>query len=124
MKELKPIHNEAEYELALAEAALYFDKEPAPGTKKADRFEILLLLIESYEAKHYVVNSPDPIEAIKFRMEQANLKPKDLKPMIGELNRVYEVLSKKRSLTLPMIRRLHIGLGIPAQSLILWGARA
>lgn len=119
MKELKPIHNEAEYELALAEAALYFDKEPTPGTKKADRFEVLLLLIESYEAKHYVVSSADPIEAIKFRMEQANLKPKDLKPMIGELNRVYEVLSKKRSLTLPMIRRLHIGLGIPAQSLIL-----
>lgn len=119
MKELKPIHNEEEYELALAEASIYFDKEPAPGTKKADRFEMLLLLIESYEKKHYVVSSPDPIEAIKFRMEQANLKPKDLKPMIGELNRVYEVLSRKRSLTLPMIRRLHTGLGIPAQSLIL-----
>ena len=119
MKELKPIHNEEEYELALAEASIYFDKEPAPGTKKADRFEMLLLLIESYEKKHYAVSSPDPIEAIKFRMEQANLKPKDLKPMIGELNRVYEVLSRKRSLTLPMIRRLHTGLGIPAQSLIL-----
>ncbi len=119
MKELKPIHNEAEYALALEEAALYFDKEPVLGTKKADRFEMLLLLIESYEAKHYVVSSNDPIEAIKFRMEQANLKPKDLKPMIGQLNRVYEVLSRKRSLTLPMIRRLHTGLGIPAQSLIL-----
>jgi HTH-type transcriptional regulator/antitoxin HigA len=119
MKELRPIHNEAEYALALAEASLYFDKEPTLGTKKADRFEVLLLLIESYEAKHCAVSSPDPIEAIKFRMEQANLKPKDLKPMIGELNRVYEVLSRKRSLTLPMIRRLHTGLGIPAQSLIL-----
>jgi HTH-type transcriptional regulator/antitoxin HigA len=64
------------------------------------------------------MSSPDPIEAIKFRMEQANLKPKDLKPMIGELNRVYEALSRKRSLTLPMIRRLHTGLGIPAHSLI------
>ena len=117
MQELKPIHNDAEYESALAEASLYFDREPTPGTKKADRFEILLLLIKSYEAKHYLVSSPDPIEAIKFRMEQANLKPKDLKPMIGELNRVYEVLSRKRSLTLPMIRRLHTGLGIPAHSL-------
>ncbi len=118
MTELKPIHNDAEYESALAEASLYFDREPTPGTKKADRFEILLLLIESYEAKHYLMSSPDPIEAIKFRMEQANLKPKDLKPMIGQLNRVYEVLSRKRSLTLPMIRRLHTGLGIPAHSLI------
>ena len=118
MKELKPIHNEAEYESALAEASIYFDKEPTPGTKKADRFEMLLLLIQSYESKHYVISAHDPIEAIKFRMEQANLKPKDLKPMIGELNRVYEVLSKKRSLTLPMIRRLHTALGIPAESLI------
>jgi HTH-type transcriptional regulator/antitoxin HigA len=64
---------------------------------------------------------PDPIEAIKFRMEQANLKPKDLKPMVGELNRVYEVLARKRSLTLPMIRRLHADLGIPAESLIAEG---
>ena len=77
------------------------------------------MLIEAYEAKHHVILPADPIEAIKFRMEQANLKPKDLKSMIGELNRVYEVLAKKRSLTLPMIRRLHSALGIPAESLIL-----
>ncbi|CAM3652917.1 helix-turn-helix domain-containing protein [Polynucleobacter brandtiae] len=118
MKELKPIRNESEYEDALAEASVYFDKEPALGTKKADRFEILLMLIDSYEAKHHVISPADPVEDIRFRMEQANLKPKDLKPMIGELNRVYEVLAKKRSLTLPMIRRLHNGLGIPAESLI------
>ena len=62
MKELKPIHNEAEYELALAEASIYFDKEPTPGTKKADRFEILLLLIQSYESKHYVISTPDPMK--------------------------------------------------------------
>ncbi len=66
MKELKSIHNETEYELALAEASIYFDKEPTLGTKKADCFEMLILLIESYEAKHCVVSSPDPIEAIKF----------------------------------------------------------
>lgn len=118
-KELKPIRNDAEYELALKEASIYFDQVPELGTKKADRFEILLMLIDAYEAKHHVISAPDPIEAIKFRMEQANLKPKDLKPMIGELNRVYEVLAKKRRLTLPMIRRLHSGLGIPAESLIL-----
>ena len=120
MKELKPIRNRAEYQAALLEASIYFDKPPELGTKKADRFEILLMLIESYEAKEYPISPPDPIEAIKFRMEQANLKPKDLKPMIGELNRVYEVLSKKRRLTLSMIRRLHTGLGIPAESLIAW----
>jgi HTH-type transcriptional regulator/antitoxin HigA len=118
-KELKPIRNESEYELALKEASAFFDAEPAQGSKKADRFEMLLMLIEAYESRHYAIDAPDPIEAIKFRMEQANLKPKDLKPMIGELNRVYEVLSRKRRLTLPMIRRLHIGLGIPAQSLIM-----
>lgn len=120
MKELKPIRNRTEYQAALLEASIYFDKPPELGTKKADRFEILLMLIESYEVKEYPISSPDPIEAIKFRMEQANLKPKDLKPMIGELNRVYEVLSKKRRLTLSMIRRLHTSLGIPAESLIAW----
>ena len=120
MKELKPIRNRAEYQAALLEASIYFDKPPELGTKKADRFEILLMLIEFYEAKEYPISPPDPIEAIKFRMEQANLKPKDLKPMIGELNRVYEVLSKKRRLTLSMIRRLHTSLGIPAESLIAW----
>jgi HTH-type transcriptional regulator/antitoxin HigA len=119
MRDLKPIRNDEEYEFALQEASLYFDLEPTPGTKKGDRFEILLMLIESYESKFHKIHAPDPIEAIKFRMEQANLKPKDLTPMIGELNRVYEVLNKKRRLTLPMIRRLHIALGIPAESLIM-----
>ena len=118
MTSLKPIRNEEDYQAALAEASLYFDNEPSPGSKKADRFEILLMLIESYENEHYKIDAPNPIDAIKFRMEQGNLKPKDLKPMIGELNRVYEVLSHKRNLTLPMIRKLHFDLGIPAESLI------
>jgi HTH-type transcriptional regulator/antitoxin HigA len=118
MKELKPIRNEKDYQEALEEASFYFDRPPAVGSKKGNRFEILLMLIEAYEHSNYPIEPPDPIEAIKFRMEQANLKPKDLKPMIGELNRVYEVLSKKRRLTLSMIRRLHDGLGIPAESLI------
>jgi HTH-type transcriptional regulator / antitoxin HigA len=121
MKELKPIRSEQEYEEALKEASHYFVNLPPEGSKHADRFEIMLMLIEAYEAKNYPIAPPDPIEAIKFRMEQANLKPKDLKPMIGELNRVYEVLARKRGLTLPMIRRLHTGLGIPAESLIAEG---
>lgn len=65
-KKLKPIRNESEYELALEEASAFFDAEPAPGSKKVDRFEMLLMLIEAYESKHYAIDAPDPIEAIKF----------------------------------------------------------
>ena len=118
MKELKPIRNDVEYKSALAEISKLIDNEPVPGTKKGDRFEVLLMLVEVYEAKHYPISLPDPIEAIKFRMEQAGLKPKDLQPMIGGLNRVYEILNRKRPLTLKMIWNLHTMLGIPAESLI------
>lgn len=118
MKELKPIRNEKDYMSALAELSVYVDKEPKRGSKEADRFELLLMLAEAYEAKHYQIDPPDPIEAIKFRMEQAGLKPKDLQPMIGGLNRVYEILNGKRPLTLKMIWKLHSMLGIPADSLI------
>ena len=84
----------------------------------ADRFDILVTLIQAYEEKHYPMLPPDPIDAIKFRMEQSGLVIKDLEPMIGRSNRVYEVLNRKRALTLPMIRRLHKGLGIPAEVLV------
>jgi HTH-type transcriptional regulator/antitoxin HigA len=116
--ELKPIRTEAEYEVALREVSAYFDDEPTPGTAEGDRFEILVMLVEAYEARHHPIAPPDPVEAIKFRMEQAGLTPKDLEPMIGRMNRVYEVLARRRPLTLPMIRRLHARLGIPAESLI------
>ena len=116
--DIRPIHNEADYKAALAAASAYFDNEPEPGTEDADRFEILLTLIQSWESKHFPVDLPDPIEAIKFRMEQSGLAIKDLEPMIGRPNRVYEVLNKKRPLTLAMIRRLHRGLGIPAEVLV------
>lgn len=121
--ELKPIRTEAEYDAALRAVSPYFDNEPESGTAEGDRFEILVMLIEAYEAKHYRITPPDPVEAIKFRMEQAGLTPKDLEPMIGRTNRVYEVLARKRPLTLAMIRRLHTGLGIPAESLIAEPAR-
>jgi HTH-type transcriptional regulator/antitoxin HigA len=116
--QLKPIRSEADYQAALQAVAPYFEHEPQAGSDEADQFEVLLLLIEHYEASHYPIAPPDPVEAIRFRMEQAGLTPKDLEPMIGRLNRVYEVLTRKRPLTLPMIRRLHAGLGIPAESLI------
>ena len=79
---------------------------------------IMRPLIEPYEARHYPMRPPDPIEAILFRMEQQGLKPKDLEPMIGQMNRVYEVLNGKRKLTMAMVWRLHTGLGILAESLI------
>ena len=116
--DIKPIRTDDDYRAALREASAFFENEPGPGTPEGDRFEVLLLLIEAYEAKQFPIDLPDPVEAIKFRMEQAGLTPKDLKPMIGGLNRVYEVLNHTRPLTLPMIRRLHGTLGIPAESLI------
>jgi HTH-type transcriptional regulator/antitoxin HigA len=79
---------------------------------------VLVTLVEAYEARHFPMELPDPIEAIKFRMEQTGLTPKDLQPMIGKLNRVYEILNRTRPLTLKMIWRLHRDLNIPAESLI------
>lgn len=116
--EIRPIHTEADYKAALREVSAYFDNEPEPNTPDGDRFEVLLTLVEAYEAKQFPIDLPDPVEAIKFRMEQAGLAPKDLVPAIGRLNRVYEVLNRKRPLTLNMIWNLHEQLGIPAECLI------
>lgn len=116
--DIKPIRTQEDYENALRFVAPFFDQEPEIGSADADQFEVLLMLIEAYESKHHYIGPPDPVEAIKFRMEQAGLSVKDLEPMIGRPNRVYEILTGKRQLTLPMIRKLHKGLGIPAESLI------
>ena len=120
MPQLKPIRNETDYRAALKAVETVFDApdEPDPDSEDGARFEALITLIEAYERKHHPVDPPDPIDAIKFRMEQAGLTPKDLEPMIGKRNRVYEILNGKRALTLPMIWKLHTNLGIPAQSLI------
>lgn len=115
---IRPIRTEDDYQTALREVSALFDQEPEPGSPEGDRFEVLLTLIEAYEAQHFPIDLPDPIAAIQFRMEQAGLTPKDLQPMIGRLNRVYEVLNRKRPLTLNMIWKLHRGLGIPAETLI------
>lgn len=115
---IRPIRTEEDYPIALRELEAYFESEPAPDSEEGDRFEILATLVEAYEAKHYPIELPDPIEAIRFRMEQGGLTVKDLVPSIGQLNRVYEVLNRKRGLTLEMIRNLHRNLGIPAESLI------
>ena len=116
--DIRPIRTKADYKAALREVSAYFDNEPEPRTPEGDRFEVLLTLVEAYEAKHFPVDLPDPVEAIKFRMEQSGLTAKDLVPAIGRLNRVYEVLARKRPLTLTMIWRLHENFGIPAECLI------
>jgi HTH-type transcriptional regulator / antitoxin HigA len=87
--------------------------DPALGTPDGDRLDVLATLVEAYERKHYPIDEPDPVEAIKFRMEQQGLTARDLEPMIGRLNRVYEVLSRRRPLTLAMMRRLHAQLASP-----------
>ena len=115
---LTPIRTEADYRAALKQAERYVDADPDPDSAEGAYFDALVTLIEAWEARHHPVPPPDPVEAIRFRMEQAGLTVKDLVPSIGQPNRVYEVLNRKRGLTLEMIRKLHRNLGIPAQSLI------
>lgn len=116
--EIRPIRTEEDYKAALRAVSAYFDNEPIPGSPDGDRFEILLTLVEAHEAKHHSIDLPDPVEAIKFRMDQAGLTAKDLVPAIGRINRVYEILNRKRPLTLKMIWKLHQTFGIPAECLI------
>ncbi len=115
---MHPIRTEADYQAALKLVAPYFDTEPELDSDAGAHFEAMVTLIEAYEAKHYPIAPPDPVQAIKFRMEQQGLTPADLVPMIGQRNRVYEVLNGKRKLTMSMVWKLHTGLGIPAESLI------
>lgn len=114
--ELKPIRTEADYEAALAEVERLWGAKS--GTPKGDRLDVLATLIDAYEARHYPIDPPDPIEAIRFRMEQQGLTRKDLEPMIGTRNRIAEVLNRKRGLSIEMIRQLHDNLGISAEVLI------
>ncbi|EHN6806657.1 transcriptional regulator [Salmonella enterica] len=116
--QIKPIKTEQDYESALRAVEPMFDNEPPADTPAGDFFEIMCVLISEYENKHYPIEAPDPVEAIKFRMEQQGLTVKDLEPAIGKSNRVYEVLNRKRNLTLPMIRKLHTMFGIPLKSLV------
>ena len=88
------------------------------GTSEGDKLDVLVTLVEAYEARNFPVELPDPVAAIKYHMEQKGLEARDLIPYVGSRNRVYEVLNRKRPLTLRMVWRLHTGLGIPAESLI------
>ena len=115
---LKPIRNEKDYDKALDRVDELMKINPADGTEQADELEVLALLIEQYENKYWVISEPDPIEAIKVRMEQMNLKQKDLIPYIGNKSKVSELLNRKISLSLNMIVKLANGLKLPLEVLI------
>ena len=111
-----PIRTEADYDAALGEVERLWGLKA--GTPDGDRLDVLLVLIDDYESKHHRIDPPDPVDAIKFRMEQMNLTRKDLEPLIGPRGRVAEVLNRQRPLSLAMIRSLHHKLHIPLESLI------
>ena len=113
---IRPIRTEQDHQSALDRVDALWGAEI--GSVEGDELDVLVTLIEAFETKQYPMAQPDPVEAIKFRMEQSGLSVKDLEPLIGKSNRVYEVLNRKRPLTLAMIRRLHQSLGIPADVLI------
>ena len=113
---IAPIKTQRDYRNALKEIEGL--RTAKRNTPEGDRLDVLVTLVEAWERKHYRFDLPDPVEAIKYHMDQNELEPRDLIPFIGSRNRVHEVLNRKRPLTLKMIRRLHEGLGIPAESLI------
>jgi len=113
---IKPIRNDADLRDAFARLSSIYQAQA--GTPEADEMEVLTTLIEAYENQHYPIAPPDPVEAIRFRMEQQGLTPKDLEPFIGSSGRVSEVLNRKRRLSLAMVKRLHEGLRIPYDSLM------
>ena len=116
LADVKPIRTAADYEAALEDVAALWGS--ATGTPEGDRLDVLATLIDAYEARHYPMDPPDPIEAIKFRMEQQGMTRKDLEDVIGTRTRIVEILNRKRSLSITMIRRLHDRFGISAEVLI------
>jgi HTH-type transcriptional regulator/antitoxin HigA len=114
--EIKPLRTERDYERALREVELLMDAKP--GTAQDDRLDVLATLVDAYESKHFPIDPPDPIEAIRFRLEQQGLDTRALVGVIGGRSRVHEVMNGKRALSLEMIRRLHERFGIPAEVLI------
>lgn len=114
--DIKPIKTQRDYRQTLKAVESLMGARR--NTPEGDRLDVLVTLVEAWERRHFPIDLPDPVEAIKFHMDQNGLEPRDLIPFIGSRNRVHEVLNRRRPLTLQMIRRLHKGLGIPAESLI------
>lgn len=116
--DVRPIHTETDYEWALEEVQHYFDNEPEMGSAEADRFDVLSTLIEAYEAKHWAIDTPDAVEAVKAIMEERHLTRERLVPLFGSKSRVSEFLSRKRGLSMTVASRLHEELQIPAAVLL------
>ncbi len=116
--DIRPIRTEEDYEAALKEIEPYFDQEPEPGSPEADRFDVLATLIEAYEREHWPIEPPDPVEAIRYCMEQRGYTQADLAALLGSRSRASEILKRRRPLTLEMIRKLHCKWDIPAESLL------
>lgn len=116
--DIKPLRNEADYDWALREIEQYFAHEPRKGTKDAARFDVLATLIDAYEAKHWAIDPPDPVEAIRYRMEQAGYSQADLARVVGSRSRASEILGRKRPLTMEQAWSLHKEWHIPADALL------
>src|SRR5438445_4669233 len=117
-KMIRPLRSEAEYDAALEEIERYFENEPKPGTPDADRFDLLALIVEDYERKHWPIEPPDTIEAIRYRMETGGYTQADLGRLLGSRQRASDVLTRKRPLTMRMAWKLYREWGIPAEALI------
>ncbi len=115
---IRPLRSEADYDAALADYALYFDREPRNGSAEADRFELLGLVIAKYEDEHFPIEAPDPVSVIRLVMESRGLSQTDLAEVLGSAPRASEILSGRRDLSIEHIRRLHHRWGIPAEALI------
>ena len=116
--DIRPLRTERDYDWALGEVEQYFAREPRRGTAEADRFDVLAALIEAYEAKHWAIESPDPVEAIRYRMEQAGLAQTDFARLIGSRSRASEILNRRRLLTMEQAWKLHKEWNIPAEALL------
>jgi len=117
-KIIRPLHSEADYDVALNEIERYFENEPKPGTPEADRFDLLALIIEDYERRRWPIEPSDTIDAIRYRMETGGYTQADLGKLLGSRQRASDILTRKRPLTMRMAWRLHREWGIPAEALI------
>lgn len=117
-KPVRPVRNETDYEAALDEIERYFENEPKPGTPAADRFDLLTLVIEDYEKRHWPIDAPDPVDAIQYRMETGGFTQADLGVLLGSRQRASDILSRRRPITLEMAWKLNREWSIPAEALI------
>ena len=117
-KMIRPLRSEAEYSAALKDIERYFEKEPEVGSAEADRFDLLALVIEDYEKKHWPIDPPDPVAAIRHRMEAGGFSQSDLGRLLGSRQRASDILSRRRKLTMQMAWKLHREWGIAAEALI------